>query len=149
MPWLACPASPLSPMEQAESSGAKGGQGASRWLCDQVLSYVSRGLKYLQPTAPALPRSARASGAAFWPRSPPSEKRAPPASHPSGAAAWPAPKPVVVIGGAPEEIGLLILDFSDLLIGLYSKSPYDNDNMCIRVIGEVLIFIPFISDFGA
>jgi hypothetical protein len=45
-----------------------GGQGAGRWLHGQALSYASRGLS-------CRPCAARASGAAFWPRSPP-EKRA-------------------------------------------------------------------------
>jgi hypothetical protein len=102
-------------------------RGQGRAGCWPVATWPGTKVRESRPVTTPLrclaPRSARASGTAFWPRSPPlgPEKRAPapPASHPSGATAWPAPKSVVVIGGAPEENGLLILATS-----YYSKKLY-------------------------
>jgi hypothetical protein len=92
------PGLPVSPLwGRPQAAGPREGKalGASRWLCGQALGYCTQVAAYL--AAPALPRALR--------REPP----APPASHPSGAADWPGPKPAVVIGGAPEENGFLLL----------------------------------------
>jgi hypothetical protein len=97
---LAYPASPLWSRPQAAGPREDRALAGSRWLRGQVVGYALRKSRgggrnaVAYHAAPALPRaSLRASGAVFWPHSPP-EKRA----------AWPAPKPLVVIGGAPKKM---------------------------------------------
>jgi hypothetical protein len=97
-----------------QTAGGKGGQGASRWLGGDAASCI-----VAYHAAPVLPRSERAEplsglGAPPWalrrePPTPPVPRVSSLIRHPSGTAAWPAPKPVVVLGGAPEKNDLLIL----------------------------------------